>query len=50
MKQEVDNPKTLMAGEQCSFNPWQCLAAHEPLGRMNLVRREVYANAAKLRT
>ena len=48
-KQEVDNAKMLMAGEQCSFNPWQSLAAHEPLGRMNLVRKQVYANAAQLR-
>jgi hypothetical protein len=48
--QEVDNPEVLANGERCSFSPWQCLAAHEPLGRMNLVRRQVYANAAQLRS
>ncbi len=47
--QDIDNPETLANGERCSFNPWQCLAAHEPLGRMNLVRRMVYAKAAELR-
>lgn len=48
-EQEIDNPAILENGERCSFNPWQCLAAHEPLGRMNLVRRMVYANAAQFR-
>ncbi len=47
--QSVDSPEVLTAGEQSNFNPWQSLAAHEPLGRMNLVRKVVYANAAKLR-
>jgi catalase len=47
--QEVDNNEILANGERCSFNPWQCLAAHEPLGRMNQVRRMVYAKAAELR-
>lgn len=47
--QDVDSIKVLEAGEQCSFNPWQSLPAHEPLGRINLVRKLVYANAAKLR-
>ena len=47
--QDVDNPETLANGERCSFNPWQCLAAHEPLGRMNQVRKIVYAKAAELR-
>ncbi len=48
-KQDFDTPEALGACERSSFNPWQCLAAHEPLGRMNAVRLMVYANAAKLR-
>ncbi len=48
-KQAFDAPEALDACERSSFNPWQCLAAHEPLGRMNAVRKMVYANAAKLR-
>ena len=47
--QDFDNPESLTDGERISFNPWQCLAAHAPLGRMNEVRRMVYANAAALR-
>lgn len=47
--QDFDNPESLVNCERSSFNPWQCLAAHEPLGRMNQVRRLVYANAAALR-
>lgn len=48
-KQEFDNPETLANCECSSFNPWQSLAAHEPIGRMNQVRRVVYANAAAVR-
>ncbi len=48
--QDFDNPESLTNCENCSFNPWQSLAAHEPLGRMNEVRRSVYAEAAKFRT
>jgi hypothetical protein len=47
--QDFDNPEALAACERSSFNPWQSLAAHEPLGRMNAVRRLVYAHAAKVR-
>ncbi len=47
--QDFDNTQSLSACERSSFNPWQSLAAHEPLGRMNAVRREVYANAAAFR-
>jgi len=47
--QDFDNQESLAACERASFNPWQSLAAHEPLGRMNAVRRLVYADAAKLR-
>ncbi|MCQ8103149.1 catalase [Methylomonas sp. SURF-2] len=48
--QDFADEDTMAACERRSFNPWQSLAAHEPLGRMNLVRREVYAHAAALRT
>ncbi len=47
-QQDFDDPASWAACEKSSFNPWQCLAAHEPLGRMNLVRRLIYANAAAL--
>ena len=47
--QDFDNPESLATCESCSFNPWQSLVEHEPLGRMNEVRRLVYANAEKFR-
>ncbi|MDX2506776.1 MAG: catalase [Gammaproteobacteria bacterium] len=47
--QNFDNPQALENCERSSFNPWQSLTAHKPLGRMNEVRRQVYSNAAKLR-
>jgi catalase len=47
--QPFDSSQALTDCERCSFNPWQSLAAHQPLGRMNEVRRMVYANAAELR-
>ncbi|PHS39849.1 MAG: catalase [Sulfurovum sp.] len=47
--QDFDTEKSLESCEKSSFNPWQSLAAHEPLGRMNEVRRSVYDNAEKFR-
>lgn len=47
--QDFDDPESLAACERISFNPWQSLPAHEPLGRMNGVRRQVYDRAARLR-
>jgi len=47
--QKFDTPEALAECERCSFNPWQCLPDHEPLGRMNAVRKLVYAHAANLR-
>ena len=36
--------------ERMSFNPWQSLAAHEPIGGINRVRRPIYSELAKFRT
>lgn len=47
--QAFDTRETLSRCERSSFNPWQSLPAHEPLGRMNAVRRAVYAYGAALR-
>ena len=48
-KQSFDTPETLARCENSRFNPWQSLAAHRPLGRMNAVRRDVYDHAARFR-
>ena len=41
-RQRVDAPGREQACERTSFNPWQCLADHRPLGGMNRARREIY--------
>jgi len=48
--QAFDTPEALAACEKISFNPWQSLSEHQPLGRMNAVRRETYLSASQLRT
>ncbi len=48
--QTFDTPEALAACEKISFNPWQSLSEHQPLGRMNAVRRETYLSASQLRT
>jgi len=47
--QDFENSISLDNCEKSSFNPWQSLAAHVPLGRMNEVRRLVYENASIFR-
>jgi hypothetical protein len=44
--QEAD---ALQTCEASRFNPWQSLPAHRPLGRMNAVRKEIYAAGAQQR-
>jgi hypothetical protein len=45
--QEVD-PGSVRA-ERIVMSPWNCLKAHEPLGKINLTRRDVYEKLAKVR-
>jgi len=45
-EQSFDDIDSLNQCELSQFNPWQSLAAHTPLGRMNAVRKVVYANGA----
>lgn len=47
--QAVEDPDKLARCERSTFNPWQSLPAHAPLGRMNAVRRAVYEAAARVR-
>lgn len=48
-KPTAENEVLLDECEKSQFNPWQSLAAHTPLGRMNAVRKQVYASGAYLR-
>lgn len=36
-------------GEGLAFAPWNCLRAHEPLGSINALRRDIYREAAERR-
>jgi len=48
-QQDFQSAKALADCEKISFNPWQSLAEHQPLGRMNAVRRDTYRHAAHVR-
>lgn len=37
---------SIALGDRLSFAPWNCLAAHEPLGSINALRRSAYAASA----
>ncbi|MGI9315692.1 MAG: catalase family protein [bacterium] len=44
---ETDTAKK--ACESISFNPWQSLSEHQPLGGINRIRKEIYAQMATFR-
>lgn len=48
--QEFRDSEALAACERSSFNPWQSLPEHKPLGRMNQVRNKVYSVISHFRT
>jgi catalase len=41
--QDFQSPGAMAECENISFNPWQSLPQHKPLGRMNQVRYKVYS-------
>ncbi|MDF1791197.1 MAG: hypothetical protein P1U88_04760 [Thalassobaculaceae bacterium] len=44
-----DVASTIALGDRLTFAPWNCLAAHEPLGTVNALRRSAYAASAENR-
>jgi hypothetical protein len=48
-RQELDAPGRADLCEQLSFNPWNCLVDHRPLGGFNRARREIYRAMAEFR-
>jgi catalase len=48
--QEFRSSQAMAQCENISFNPWQSLPQHEPLGRMNQVRNRVYSFISRHRT
>ena len=47
--QDFEQAEVMARAERQSFNPWQCLSAHQPLGGINRVRQRVYAELANYR-
>jgi catalase len=47
--QDFEQPAVLARAERQSFNPWQCLPDHQPIGGINRVRQRVYAELANFR-
>jgi hypothetical protein len=47
--QRFDTPAQLQRAETITFNPWRVTQDHEPLGRFNLLRREIYKAVAAQR-
>jgi hypothetical protein len=41
-RQNIDTADRLELGEIMPFNPWHCLAEHQPLGAFNRVRKTIY--------
>ncbi|GAA0852841.1 catalase family protein [Aliiglaciecola litoralis] len=48
-QQDFSSDEALSRCENASFNPWQSLAEHRPLGRINQVRKLIYQQMAALR-
>lgn len=47
--QTFDSPARMELCENLSFNPWHALPEHRPLGGINRIRRELYAELARFR-
>ena len=47
--QNFTSPTAMQTCEAMSFNPWQSLKAHQPLGGINRVRKPVYSEIANFR-
>ena len=48
-RQVFDTPGRMAFGENLSFTAWHAITAHEPLGEINLARKEVYSKLSELR-
>jgi len=48
-QQDFNTPKQQTACEEMSFNPWQSLADHRPLGEINRLRKAIYSEMGAFR-
>jgi hypothetical protein len=46
---DVDNAEHMAHCEKLAFNPWHSLAAHQPIGSINRLRKAVYPASAEHR-
>jgi hypothetical protein len=47
--QPIDGPRRMCVCQDLSFNPWNCLGEHRPLGSLNRMRLAVYMASAQVR-
>jgi hypothetical protein len=47
--QDFRSEQSMAQCEAMTFNPWQSIAEHQPLGRLNLVRLLIYQKLAEFR-
>lgn len=47
--QQFDTEANFLLGQKLSFNPWNCLPEHRPLGGLNRMRLAVYLASARAR-
>lgn len=47
--QDFNSAESVQSCEAMSFNPWQSVSAHRPLGGINRVRKPVYSEMAEFR-
>ncbi len=47
--QEFSTPEQDKMGEELSFNPWNAIDEHKPLGGINRARQKIYQDSQKLR-
>ena len=48
--QDFDNPYQVTECEHMAFTPWHGLTAHQPIGGINRLRRDVYIASSKFRS
>jgi hypothetical protein len=48
-RQKFNSPAQLDFARLLSYNPWHCIAEHQPLGNQNRARRRMYETLSKLR-
>jgi hypothetical protein len=48
-KQTFLSPEQIYDGERMTFNPWNCVPQHQPVGSVNRMRLAVYLASQQVR-